>query len=355
MLAIFAHTKSTSATMDFMLLRFPLLCAGMLVSCVLIGQETSTASSSVFEYLTQEEGAKIQLNLDMENLLSNRKKAEYLPATLTDESGKTFNLEVRTRGKFRRRRCEIPPIKLKFAKDGLQEAQLDTMNEIKLVLPCAGKAADEDLIVREYLAYRMFERLSPEHCVRARLVRLQIKDSAKKRPQKMLAMLVEHEEQVSGRLGCTVVQEWGVKPEQLNADQAALSVLFQYMIGNTDWDISSCRNIMLLNPPDGGKMMAIPYDFDFSGLVGAPYSSPNSECNVKSVRDRCLMTYGIESAALLRARQTILNAKPLIYSGCRNKFLTVAANEDMVKFLDSFFEMLSNTTEIPPVLEFSKQ
>ena len=67
------------------------------------------------------------------------------------------------------------------------------------------------------------------------------------------------------------------------------------------------------------------------------------------------MTYGIESAALLRARQIILDAKSLIYSGCRNKFLSVAANDDMVKFLDSFFEMLSNTTEIPSVLEFSKQ
>jgi len=307
----------------------------------------------VFDYLTQEEGAKVQLNLDFTALLQNRKKAEYISATMADESGKTFELEVRTRGKFRRKRCEIPPIKLKFSKASLQDARLDTMNEIKLVLPCAGKEADETLIVREYLAYRMFEKLSPNYCVRARLIRLQLKDDAKKRPQKMLAMLVEHEEQVIGRTGSAIHQDWGIKSEQLQEDQAALAVLFEYMIGNTDWDISSCRNIMLLRPPGAEKIYPVPYDFDFSGLVSAPYSSPNSDCNIRSVRDRCLMDYGVSSAALQRARQTLLDIKSALYAGCRSRFLPVEASDDMARFLDVFFEVLATSPEIPSKMEFS--
>lgn len=319
----------------------------------LVAQDSLAKHATVFDYLTEEEGAKIQLNLDFTALLQNRKKSDYISATMTDELGKTFELEVRTRGKFRRKRCEIPPIKLKFSKAGLQEAQLDTMNEIKLVLPCAGKEADESLIVREYLTYRMFEKLSPNYCVRARLIRLQLKDHAKKRPQKMLAMLVEHEEQVAGRTGSAVFQDWGIKAEQLQEEQAALAVLFEFMIGNTDWDIASCRNMMLLRPSGDDKIYPVPYDFDFSGLVSAPYSSPNSDCNVRSVKDRCLMDYGINSAALQRARQALLSAKPMLYDGCRSRFLSVEASDDMARFLDVFFDALANSAEIPSRMEFS--
>ncbi|MBK9336223.1 MAG: hypothetical protein IPM98_06405 [Lewinellaceae bacterium] len=309
MFVTFALDSIISVVMKFAPIILLLLVFGITMPGRLAGQETTPSSLSVFDYLTREEGAKIQVDIDMTALLQNRKKAEYLPASLTDESGKSFEMEVRTRGKFRRRRCEIPPIKLKFRKAVLQAAQLDTMNEIKLVLPCAGKQADEELIVREYLVYRMFEALNPEHCVRARLIRLQIKDKSQKRPQKMLAMLIEHEEQVSGRLKCAVVSEWGVPPERFNAEQMALVVLFQYMVGNTDWDISACRNIMLLQPPDDEKILTIPYDFDFAGLVAAPYSSPTSDCGVRSVRDRCLMSSGVNPEALQQARQRLLDEK----------------------------------------------
>lgn len=325
-----------------------------LVSIIsLYAQDTLPKPPTVFDYLTEEEGATIQLNLDFTALLENRKKADYISATMTDKTGKTFELEVRTRGKFRRKRCEIPPIKLKFSKTGLVETQLDTMNEIKLVLPCAGKEADESLIVREYLTYRMFEKLSPDYCVRARLIRLQLKDKAKKRPQKMLAMLVEHEEQVAGRTGSAVFQDWGIKAEQLHEEQAALAVLFEFMIGNTDWDIASCRNMMLLRPSGDEKICPVPYDFDFSGLVSAPYSSPNSDCNIRSVKDRCLMDYGISSTALQRARQTLIDAKPMLYDGCRSRFLAVEASDDMAKFLDVFFDVIANSAEIPSRMEFS--
>ncbi|MFN0014133.1 MAG: hypothetical protein ACKVU2_06250 [Saprospiraceae bacterium] len=328
----------------------------MLPALPMFGQSEITRPPSVLDHLTKEEGAKIQLNLEMAALLQNRKKADYISATLTDATGQSFNLEVRTRGKFRRRRCEIPPIKLKFLKTGLEQAQLDTMNEIKLVLPCANKEADETLIVREYLVYRMFEKLSPNYCVRARLVQLQLKDKAKKRPQKMLAMLVEHEEEVSGRMFGTVVQEWGIKPDRLDGDQAALAILFQFLAGNTDWDLTSCRNIMLIQPPDSGALKVIPYDFDFSGLVAAPYASPNSECNIRSVLDRCLMDYGVSPEAFQGARKKIFEAKAALYNECINPFLPADAAKDMSRYLDIFFEALSaDTTEIPSRLEFPRQ
>ncbi len=317
----------------------------------LTAQMATSPPESVFCYLTKEEAPKIYLEMDMEALLQNRKKAEYLPATLTDATGQTFELEVRSRGKFRRRKCEIPPLKLKFSHQSLQSAQLDTINEIKLVLPCANNSLAEELILREYAAYRMFENLNPA-CVRARLIRLYLKDGKKKKPQLMTAMLVEHEEEIVKRLHSTTVTEWGIKPAQLDQDQAALMVLFQYMIGNTDWDLSACRNILLLQPEKTGKIMTVPFDFDFSGLVSAPYASPNSESGLTTVKDRCLMANGLDTAALLRARTTFLITKPRFYEWCQNIAVSKEANREMTAFLDAFFSVLEKNEEIPAQIKF---
>lgn len=326
-----------------------------LLICAQIAQSQSTVKqSSVFDYLTQEENTKIHLELDLDALLNNRRNADYLPATLTGPDGKVYKLEVRTRGKYRRRSCEIPPVKFKFLKEELLSYHLDTFNEIKLVLPCSKEPASEELIVREYLAYRMFESLS-QNSARARLVRLELKNSKKKRPQKMLAMLVEHEEEIAARLQAKPLQEWGIAHERFQADQAALMALFQYMIGNTDWDLQACRNILVLQPLDNGKIVTVPFDFDFSGLVSAPYASPNSESGLRHVQDRCLMAKGMDQDALLRAKDNILNAKPDLMRWCKNAQMSDESSAYMSGYLELFFSKLAESAEIPGRIEIEKK
>ncbi len=288
----------------------------------------------------------------MDSLLFNRKNGNYLPAVLTDVNGVSFRLEVRTRGKFRRRKCEIPPVKLKFLKEDLLAHQLDTLNEIKLVLPCSKAEGNNDLIVREYIAYRMFESLTPYH-TRARLVQLSLKHTKQRRAQKMFALLVEHEEQVVSRLNGTPVVEWGIPFDQLDMDQVALMTLFQFMIGNTDWDILACRNILLLKPASEEKLRAIPFDFDFSGLVNAPYAVPTTESNLRNVQDRFLMANGIDPSALQHARQYMLDHQQMLYQWLENDYVSNPSSREMRKYLDSFFEILAQGTEIPITLEFT--
>ncbi len=309
---------------------------------------------SVFERLTGEENPKVQLEIDLDALLGNRKNAEYLPATLSAPDGQTYKLEVRTRGKFRRRKCEIPPLKFKFLKEELQARQLDTFNEIKLVLPCSAEPASEDLIVREYLAYRMFESLSPASA-RARLVRLELKNGKKKGPQKMLAMLVEHEEEIAARFQAVPVQEWGLSADRFQTEQIALMILFQYMIGNTDWDLEACRNVLVLKPHDNDKMLTIPFDFDFSGLVSAPYASPNSQAGIKTVQERSLMMYGVDTGALQKAKESILSAKPAMMRWCEHPLLSEDAKNHVNWFLDMFFNKMAESPEIPAKMEAEKK
>lgn len=57
-----------------------------------------------------------------------------------------------------------------------------------------------------------------------------------------------------------------------------------YMLGNLDWSDAAGHNVEVLERSN--VALAIPYDFDFSGVVDAPYATPPAEIRLRSVRER---------------------------------------------------------------------
>ncbi|MEO5972822.1 MAG: hypothetical protein ABIP91_05620, partial [Sphingomicrobium sp.] len=109
-----------------------------------------------------------------------------------------------------------------------------------------------------------------------------------------------------------------VPSASLSPPHAARSALFQYMIGNLDWSMRAgpagepcCHNSKLAGASRSptGMLVPIPYDFDFSGLVDAPYAEPPDQLHVSSVRNRLYRGYcrhnkeALAAAAELRARR----------------------------------------------------
>lgn len=325
-----------------------------LLSSLLSAQEPGIAPArpkSIFEVLTEKEATKMTLETDLTSIIEQKKTNQYFPATLRSENGKVYKIEVKPRGKFRRKVSVYPPLKLKFKKKDLVADGLDTLNEIKLVLPCYDSDKGDELIVREYLAYRMFEQLT-DASLHARLIRLTIRDTHVEKSKKpMYAILLEDEEELVARLHGTLNEEYGTPIDSLHTYQAALTVMFQYMIGNTDWEISMLRNVRLVRAPESGKTLTVPYDFDFSGLVSAPYSSPSSDTGLKTVRDRFLMSNGLKPESLKKALNTLKTAKPTFFSLCKSKYLSNEATYDMTAFLQSFFDKVDSKSEIPQMLK----
>ncbi|MFN0173782.1 MAG: hypothetical protein ACKVU0_03955 [Saprospiraceae bacterium] len=313
--------------------------------------EVHTRPKTIFDVLTQKEVAKMTLEIDLTTIIDQKTTNQYFPGTLRSDDGKVYRVEVKTRGKFRRKISVFPPLKLKFKKKDLVANGLDTINEIKLVLPCYESEKGDELIVREYLAYRMFEHLTPVS-MRARLIRLSIRDTHVEKTKKpMYAIFLEDEEELVSRLNGVLVEEYGIPTDSLHTNQAALMVMFQYMIGNTDWEISMQRNVRFVRSRETGKTFVVPYDFDFSGLVSAPYSSPSSETGLKTVRDRFLMSNGLKPEPLLRAFNKLSSAKQALYAACKSKYLNNAASEDMDNFLRRFFEKAEGKKEIPKLIK----
>lgn len=287
------------------------------------------------------------LEMDLTTLLANRNSEEYYPALLTLATGKSYQVKVRPKGKYRRKVAEIPPLKVKFPKKTLQEEGLDTLNEFKLVLPCYDNFLGDELVVKEYLIYRMYEHLTPIS-VRARLVKLTLRDTHVEKSRKTLfAILLEDSEETVARLNGVETEQYGLPVDSMMVNQAALVAMFEYMIGNTDWDVSMMRNVRLIRSNETAKVLLVPYDFDFSGLVSAPYASPSSESGLLTVRDRFLMANGIPLEALRRATRALRLAKDEFYAICQSKYLSREASAQMVEYLDTFYRQIDSKDEVP--------
>lgn len=293
---------------------------------------------SAFDYLTPTEGAAMTLEVDLTDLINHKNSSQYFAGSLTAPDGKMMKVEVRPRGKFRRRVCDVPPLKLKFSKKELRSMGLDTLNEIKLVVPCFDDPKSEELVLREYVAYRMFERLSPLSA-RARLVKIAFRDKHVEEVKKpVYCLLVEHEEQLEARLKGQIVEKYGLTTDSLQAEQAAMTAMFEYMIGNTDWGLADMRNLYFFRPAPTEKIRLIPYDFDFAGLVDAPYAVPKAETGLKSVKERALLAGGIPASDLKQAIEKIKAAQTDLMALCNADFLGKNSSKDMTRYMESFFQ-----------------
>ena len=102
----------------------------------------------------------------------------------------------------------------------------------------------------------------------------------------------------------------------LSFDPAAAGrfAVFEYMISNYDWSMRAaprgdecCHNGRLLAGGPGGLFVPVPYDFDYSGLVDAPYATPPEGIPIANVRQRNYRGY---CAHLAQARAFAAQISP---------------------------------------------
>ena len=78
-------------------------------------------------------------------------------------NGQILKLRLRARGNFRRNTCYFPPIKMKIKKDQTEGTVFEGNKTMKLVLPCKLEAENNDNILQEFIAYKIYEMISPFH------------------------------------------------------------------------------------------------------------------------------------------------------------------------------------------------
>ena len=272
----------------------------------------------------------------------------WRPATLSykDTAGNAVDvaLQARTRGIWRLKRCDFPPMRLNFSGETSKGSIFHHLDKPKLVSYCQDRDMYEDYILSEFQLYRIYQLLTPmSH--KARLLKFTYADSGSGKVRaRRYGFIIEEPAAMAARLGGKVMAQKGALPGDLDPFQDALFGVFQYMIGNTDFSEAALHNVELYFGNDG-VVAPIAYDFDFAGVVNATYAVPDEKLGIPNVRQRLFRGYCAEPQAytrvfeLFKAKKTEIYA---LYSDPIGKLMDQGMVRSTLKYFDDFYETIGD-------------
>ncbi|WP_289055905.1 hypothetical protein [Carboxylicivirga marina] len=281
---------------------------------------------------------------------TRKKPREYIKALLTTHHSPVdsvnHKLKLKSRGEFRNEYCSFPPIKLNFKKGDFDYEDLDDLNKVKLVTHCQYSKQSAQYIYKEYLCYKLYSVLSNQS-FGVRLLKINYIDTGKKKKViEQYGFLIEPVNMLSERheilhTEVSTISQLHIQPNIL--DRVAI---FNYMIGNGDWSVKGQHNLKVFVPlvptpqPNG---IAVPYDFDYSGMVNTSYAVPNEESSISSVTERYYMGVCRSEEGFREALQEFLDKKEALYQVVTEfELLNDFHKKQMLNYLDSFYDEFEN-------------
>ncbi|MFT4668094.1 MAG: hypothetical protein ACI8YQ_001640 [Polaribacter sp.] len=310
-------------------------------------QEPAVAQHSLFDELQKEPITELVLETDLGQLFSNTDDAIFEEGKLTffntdtTNTNTSYTIKVQPRGVTRKRICDFPPLKLRFSKTDLEANRMSTYSTLKLVTHCKDGADFEQILLKEYTAYKMYNALT-EKSFRVQLVKITYVDASLEIPSSThYGFLIENKKEMADRLGAKLMDKQEGPLTQIDANQYRLFALFQYMIGNTDWNLSKQHNLKLLVEDGKYGPLPVPYDFDFAGLVDAPYAKPYPTLPIKNVKQRFFQYRGKKNADF-SPTYDLFNTKKAEIMRLHTDFnlLDESVKREMTSYLSAFFDLI---------------
>src|SRR5438105_14545299 len=233
--------------------------AGLLAAAALTGgiaqAQSSADSSSVnpkrIAFWDDQSVLRFTLRADFGQFRhdARRDDAPYRWARISYEAdGKTVVVPVKMkpRGIWRRKNCDMPPIRLNFSKDSAKHSVFAHQARLKLVVACKDGDDYEQYVLREFQLYRVQNLLTPLS-FRARLAHVIYIDSKKGDTlQNRYAFFGEEPEDAAKRMGGKPLAIKNAKGDDMDEEARAMFGVFQYFIGNTDFSVTQLHNVLLL-------------------------------------------------------------------------------------------------------------
>src|SRR5262249_55451885 len=103
------------------------------------------------------------------------------------------------------------------------------------------------------------------------------------------------------------------------------------------------HNIRIVQVANAGAYFPVAYDFDFSGLVNAPYAGPDQRLPIKSVRERLYRGPCRKIEQITPVLQTFTSKRDTLYATLRaSPGLEPGRLKEATDYLDGFFDRIKN-------------
>jgi hypothetical protein len=293
----------------------------------------------------------VTLYLDLASFSKKPSKTDTYEADMAIHFNETDSLNrkliIKYRGISRYDLCNFPPMQLNFKKPVYCDSA--KIRKLKLVTHCRPGTLSDEYVLREYLVYKLYNALT-DTSFRVRLLRISYVDT--KRNKKTITkygFFIEPIELVSKRTNSTVVKVKTVDQRHIIPGLMDRVSIFNYMISNWDWSVPGQHNVAVIKPMNSDSQLgiAIPYDFDLTGIVNADYAIPPPEIGIKNVRER-------KFSGVCRTRE-VFTEDLRNFSGSRDNLYSVVntfphlnqrSKKDIINFLDEFFDQIEKQNNL---------
>ncbi len=320
-------------------------CFFLVLGLTISGIAQQTEQSPLF---LENEPLEAKLEFSIKEIKKNKSDTTFYDTQLYYKS-KTYEwdsikVRINGRGHFRRANCYFIPIKIKIKKKENAGTIFEGNQNLKLVLPCLRGGNSNDLVVKEYLCYKLYEPISP-YAFGTRLIDLTLTDSRNRKSTtySLKAFVIEDDKQVAKRSNGKLLKGYQRNSLFMQDSLAALQDVFQYMIGNTDWSSTMQHNIKVMLLPSKVNV-PIPYDYDMAGLVNAPYAQVNESIPIKNVRERHFRGFCRNEGMGEYVRLKYMELEPALWKTFRDLKDHLAPREalETENYLKDFFAIVKN-------------
>lgn len=320
-------------------------------------QERTKSFSDLFD---SNEILNIRLESDFKKVFKNRDDTTNYDAVLSyfDENGtnERISLKIRSRGVQRKIECSFKPLKLNFEKKSVISTIFENQQAIKLVTHCRKQNVYEQNTIQEYLIYRALNILT-DTSFRVRPLQINYVYNGKRIDSiQRFGFIIERFKYMAERLEMKTFKKMNFHPKRTDIDHMNLIDLFQFMIGNTDYSVYKLHNVkLIIDTIVHQKPLAVPFDFDWCGLIDAAYAKPNPMFGTKSVGERIYRGFELDASKLQKIFDRFNLKRTDIVKLFENEpLLNKSEKRRVSRYLKEFYNIINKPDAVNDFIKVSR-
>ena len=296
---------------------------------------------------------KLTIKLHLNELIHDleiRDEYEAILSYVDDNNIESIHdIKLKVRGKSRSEVdiCKFPPLEINFKKNKTKNTLFEGQNKLKLVTHCNYGTEFRRYVIEEYLIYKMYQIVSAySHSVRLCEITYVDLDQNKK-PFTKIGFLIEQIKDVAKRNNMVIYRDSIPHQDFCNRKELDKLTVFQYMIGNLDWEIKLRHNIKLIAPEERDFPIAVPYDFDYSGIINTSYAATPEELGLQSTKTRLFRGFCRFNDGYKITLDYYQQIKPDLFNLVSTSDYLNERNKNAFEYyLESFYEILDNPKKV---------
>ena len=322
-----------------------------------IKEKKSKSPEKNISLFSKDDLLEVTIYLDLASFSKKPNKMNSFDASMTihfsDKDSINKKIIIKYRGISRYEICSFPPIQINLRNALIADS--GKIKRLKLVTHCEPGGMTDEYVIREYLVYKLFNAIT-DTSFRVRLLKVNYVDTeSNKKPIRKYGFFIEPISTLAERTNSTVVKSTNIGQKNIFPDVMDRLAIFNYMVSNWDWSVPGQHNVAVIKPLNNDNSMlgiAIPYDFDLTGIVNAEYAIPPPDLGIENIRERLFSGICRSKEEWKEELIRFLNCRQKLYSVVNEfPYLNQRSKKDITVFLDQFFNQLEKQRNMDNLID----